>query len=69
MEKLVSDPFIKMRTKYISGKRVRTVINFVFIVCPSQGINFIKTKVLATCFYCKVLCYLQFLKDIKYVRI
>ena len=70
MEKLAPDPFIKnARTNHIFRPTICPVINFVFIACLSQGSNYIRTKMLATCFYLKILRCLQLLKNIKYVRI
>ena len=42
----------KIKIEHISGSAVGNIIKFVFILCPSRGLpNYIKTKVLTTCFY------------------
>ena len=51
VEKLVSDHISKVEIKNISGSTIWSSIQFVFIVCPSRGLQkHIETTVLTTCF-------------------
>ena len=49
-EKLVPDPFIKIKIEHISGSTTWNVIKFVFIVCWDLP-KYIKTIVLTSCFH------------------
>ena len=47
-----SRPFYKKSESSISLDQQSEMLQFVFIVCPSQGLpKYIKTKVLSACFY------------------
>ena len=51
VEKLVPDPFIKIRTKHVSGTEPCNVIKFVFIVCPSRSLsNYVNLRCLTLAF-------------------
>ena len=55
MEKLFTNPFLKIKIKHISGLTVRNfvclIIHFVFIVYPSRRLpRYIETKALALTF-------------------
>ena len=51
---IVPDSFIKIKFEHVSWSTVWNVLEFIFIVCPSQGLpKYIKISVQTTCSYLK----------------